>query len=75
MSNVVSKKHLVGTRNTFELNRPFRRNGYFGSAGDTVTVDKKTAEWILERNLGDIVSIEFADNKVQYGASVRFRKL
>jgi hypothetical protein len=75
MRNAVSKKYLVGTRNTFELHRPFRRNGYFGSAGDKVTVDKKTAEWILERNLGEILSIEFDDDKVQYGASVRFMKL
>jgi hypothetical protein len=74
MSNAISKKYLVGTRNTFELNRPFRRNGYFGSRGDTVTVDKKTAEWILERDLGNLVSIEFDDDKVHYGASLRFMK-
>jgi hypothetical protein len=64
-----------GARNHIAIDRAVDLGGIRYLPGDTIVTDAATAESLLKDFYGELVSIEYDDNKVQYGACQQFRKL
>jgi hypothetical protein len=64
-----------GARNHIALDRTLVLGDTKYLPGETLIVSADIAKDLLEKHYGELVSIEYEDNKVQYGASQHFRKL